>query len=332
MISRRILGGRVACAFLCAGVIAVSAAASHAAGAQTHFGSAAEAVQQLVDSLRSGDTTAMLRVLGTKGERLITSGDPVADARTAERFVTAYDEAHAILNDGETKATLQVGKTNWPLPIPLVKEDKGWRFDTAAGEQEVLNRRIGRNEHAAIQASLAYVDAQREYYLRNPQGSPLLHYASRLQSSADQRDGLHWEASAGEEPSPLGEEFARARAEGYRLGTTTPAPFHGYYYRILTAQGPDAQGGAYAYVAQDKMIGGFALVAYPARYGVSGVMTFIVNHDGVVFQRDLGPNTAATAKAMKQFNPDTKWTRVEDAEESASASPSHSDESRPKLE
>jgi hypothetical protein len=300
----------------------MSVPARGAAVTQTHFGSAEEAAQGLVESLRSGDKASMLRVLGTKGERLITSGDSVADTNAAERFVAAYDEAHSVQNDGETKATLQVGKTSWPLPIPLIKESKGWRFDTAAGEQEVLNRRIGRNEHGAIQASLAYVDAQREYYLRNPQGAPLLHYASRLQSTAGQRDGLYWQAPPGEDPSPLGEEFARARAEGYKLGTTTPSPFHGYYYRILTAQGPDAQGGAYDYVAQDKMIGGFALVAYPARYGVSGVMTFIVNHDGVVFERDLGPNTAATAKSMKQFNPDAKWTRAELSEESASASPS----------
>lgn len=311
---------RVACMLFCTAVIAASAPARAAVVAQAHFGSPQEAADRLVQSLRSGDKKAMLGVLGTKGERLITSGDSVADARAAERFVAAYDEAHSVLNDSETKATLQVGKTNWPLPIPLIKEDKGWRFDTAAGAEEILNRRIGNNEHAAIQASLAYVDAQREYYLRNPQRSALLHYAARLQSGAGQRDGLYWETSAGEEPSPLGEGFARARAEGYKLGTAVPSPFHGYYYRILTAQGPDAQGGAYDYVAQDQMIGGFALVAYPARYGVSGVMSFIVNHDGVVFEQDLGPSTVATAKSMKRFNPDAKWTRVENADSAAAAS------------
>ena len=311
--SRRI--SRFACAFLCATAMAAPARAAKVG--QVHFESAEAAATGLVESLRSGDQTAVLRVLGPQGQRVISSGDPVADARAAERFVAAYDEAHSLLSQSDTKATLQVGKTNWPLPIPLLKEKKGWRFDTVAGEEEIVNRRIGRNEHAAIQASLAYVDAQREYYLRNPQGAALLRYASRVQSSKGQRDGLYWEATPGEDPSPLGEEFARAHAEGYELGKRTDSPFHGYYYRIVTAQGPDAPGGAYDYVAQGHMIGGFALVAYPARYDVSGVTTFIVNHDGVVFQQDLGPNTARIATAMKTFNPDTKWTRVEVGDDSA---------------
>ena len=210
--------------------------------------------------------------------------------------------------DGDT--VLQVGADDWPFPIPLVKSDGGWRFDTAAGKDEILDRRIGANELSAIQACLAYVDAQREYYQRNPDHASLLHYAQKLASTPGKRDGLYCDTKPGEEESPLGTHFARAWANGY-AAPGKGAPYHGYYFRLLTAQGPDAAGGAYDYLAHGELIGGFALVGYPAKWDNSGVMTFPVNHDGVVFENDLGPDTAAAAKAIKTFNPDDTWKRVD---------------------
>jgi len=289
-------------------------APAHAAKVgEQHFASAQEAAQALVDGLKASDKKAVLGVLGPAGERLISSGDPVADTNASASFVQDYDEAHSLVNTNDTTATLQIGKADWPFPIPLIKEEAGWRFDTAAGAQEIINRRIGRNELSAIQVCLAYVDAQREYYTRNPEGSALLHYAQKIPSTQGKRDGLYWKTAAGEEQSPLGEFVGKAQAEGYARGKGgKPVPHHGYYYRILTAQGPDAPGGAYDYVAHGKMIGGFALLAYPATYDSSGVMTFMVNHGGVVFQKDLGPKTTAIASATKTFNPDGSWKRVEE--------------------
>jgi hypothetical protein len=235
----------------------------------------------------------------------------VADRHDREFVVQAYEEGHGLVMSGETKAVLEVGTDHWPFPIPLVKREAGWSFDTQAGKEEILNRRIGNNELAAIEVGRAYVDAQREYYLRNPTHSALFHYAQKFLSAKGQRDGLYWATKEGEELSPLGPRVAGARGEGYSRGKGgKPVAYHGYYYRILKAQGPDAPGGAYDYVVHGKMIGGFALVAYPASWANSGVMTFIVNHDGIVYQKDLGPDTAALAGAMRQFNPDGTWQRV----------------------
>jgi Protein of unknown function (DUF2950) len=257
---------------------------------------------------KAGDVKAMLDVFGPAARPLITSGDPVMDRHDRERLAHAYEESRSLVMSGETKAVLQVGNDDWPFPIPLVKEEIGWHFDTQAGKEEILNRRIGRNELAAIEVCRAYVDAQREYYLRNPQGDALLQYAQQFASTEGSRDGLHWAAEPGEGASPLGPLIANARGEGYQKGGGgKPVPYHGYYYRLLKAQGPDAPGGAYDYVVSGKMLGGFALVAYPASWGNSGVMTFIVNHDGVLYQKDLGTNTAAVARAMTQFNPDNTW-------------------------
>jgi len=223
-----------------------------------------------------------------------------------ERFVRAYGEANRIARQGDAKAVLMVGKDEWPLPIPIVKVGAGWRFDTKEGKEEILNRRIGRNELSAMQAVLAYVDAQREYYLRNPQGDKLLHYAQKFTSSPGKRDGLYFPTKAGEKPSPLGPLYASAKAEGYAKGDDA---YHGYHYRIIRGQGASAPGGAYDYVVQGRMIGGFALVAWPASYGNSGVMTFIVNHDGLVYEKDLGQDTAAAVKKITRFNPDKSWKR-----------------------
>ncbi len=277
---------------------------------QRRFASLEAATSALVDAIRTGDRKAMLAIFGEEGKGIVWSGDEVSDRRARERFVAAYDEKHR-LDGGGGKVVLVVGRDDFPFPIPIVPDGPSWRFDTAAGKEEILNRRIGQNELNTIQVCLAYVDAQREYYARDPDGDALLQYAQKFASSPGRRDGLYWPTSPGEPASPLGPFVARARGEGYsKRSPNVPVPYWGYYYRILTAQGKDAPGGAYDYLAHGRLIGGFALVAYPAQYGVSGVMTFMVNHDGVVYQKDLGPNSAAIARAMRQFNPDSTWKKV----------------------
>ena len=285
---------------------------------QKHFASPEEAAQALVVAAKANDKAALLAILGSDAEGIVESGDPVADREAAERFVTAYETKHVLAKAGDAIAVLEVGADRWPLPIPLVKDASGWRFDGEAGETEIVARRIGRNELSAIQACLAFVDAEREYYERNPEKSGLLHYARRFTSSAGKRDGLYYPTEEDEEPSPLGPLFDAANVEGYALGKGgPPAPYHGYRYRILEGQGPKAPGGAYGYVVGDKMVGGYALVAYPASYGVSGIMTFLVNHDGVVYQKDLGPETEAKAKAMTVFDLDADTERVPDQDEAS---------------
>ena len=255
-----------------------------AAAMQKHFASAEDGVQALITAAKAGDLKSMLDVLGAAAQPLVTSRDPVVDRNDREHLANAYEESHSLVMSNDRKAVLQVGKDDWPLPIPLVKDADGWRFDTRAGQEEILNRRIGRNELAVIEVRRAYVDAQREYNLRNPQGDTLLQYAQQFASTDGERDGLYWATKPGDEASPLGPLVADARGEGYRKGERgKPIPYHGYYYRILKAQGRDAPGGSYDYVVNGKMMGGFALVAYPASWGNSGVMTFIVNHDGVVY-------------------------------------------------
>jgi type II secretory pathway pseudopilin PulG len=292
-------------------IIALAGQSAHgAAPKQQEFASPEEATQMLVAALEAGDKRAMLNILGSQAKPLIDSGDPVADRDAWTRFVVAYQQAHALVKTGDAMV-LQVGSDEWPFPIPLVERDGRWHFDTEAGQQEILDRRIGRNEISAMQVALAYLDAQREYYLRNPQNAKLAQYAQRVASTPGKHDGLYWPTKDDEAPSPLGPYIARARGEGYKkAGSGAGAPYHGYYYRILTAQGADAPGGAYDYVVRGAMIGGFALVAFPAEYGNSGVMTFVVNHDGVIYEKDLGPDGAKQARAMKLFNPDATWKQV----------------------
>jgi hypothetical protein len=269
-------------------------------------------VADLVAATKRQDSAAMVAVLGPGSGPIVASGDPVADRDERARFVAGYEEANKIEKDGDAKAVLVVGKQGWPFPIPIVKDGNTWHFDAAAGREEILNRRIGYNELSVMQAMLAYVDAQFEYYLLNPRKDKLRGFARRLVSSKGARDGLYFPTKPGEPESPLGPLFAAASAEGYGLPTGTKAgPYFGYHFRILTAQGPDADGGAYSYVVNGRMLGGHALVAWPAAYGNSGVMTFIVNHDGVVYERDLGPQTDATARKMTKFDPDKGWRRVE---------------------
>jgi Protein of unknown function (DUF2950) len=277
-----------------------------AAPKQRTYTSPEEAVQGLMAAAKAGDSKAMLAILGAGGKPIIFSGDAVADRNGRERFVRSYEEANKIERVSEAKAILATGKDGWPFPVPIVKGTTGWRFDAKAGQEEIVNRRIGRNELAAMQVLQAYVDAQREYYARNPQGDKLLQYAQRVVSSQGKRDGLYFSTKAGEKLSPLGPGVDKAKAEGYSKGDSG---YHGYHYRILKGQGPDAPGGAYDYVAQGRMIGGFAMVAWPVSYGNSGVMTFLVNHEGVVFEKDLGPDTAAAVQKITRFNPDKSWKR-----------------------
>ena len=277
---------------------------------QRRFASLDEAAQALVNAARAGDRKAMLAILGEDGKGLISSGDEVADRNAGARFVAEYDAKHQF-EGGGGKVVLVVGRDDFPFPIPLVPDGPSWRFDTAAGREEIINRRIGQNELYAIQTCLAYVDAQREYYALDPDRDAALHYAQKITSSPGKRDGLYWPTKAGEASSPLGPLVARARAEGYSRRADGPVAYWGYYYRILTAQGKDAPGGAYGYLAHGRLMGGFALVAFPATYGVSGVMTFIVNQDGLVYQKNLGSNTTAIARAMREFNPDSTWKKVE---------------------
>ena len=285
----------------------------HAAEAQQKsFSSPEDAAKALIAAAKAGDAKAVAGILGPGSRAIVQSGDAIADRAAREQFVKSYEEANKLAKSGDAKAILSVGKDDWPFPIPIVKDAAGWRFDTKEGKEEILSRRIGRNELSAIQAVLAYVDAQREYYLRNPQNDKLLHYAQKIISAQGKRDGLYYPVKSGEQASPLGPLFAGAKTVGYEKGKDAsgkPVPYHGYYYRILNRQGPDAPGGAYDYVAQGRMIGGFALVAHPASYGNSGVMTFLVSHDGVVYEKDLGPETIAVAQKITQFNPDKSWKR-----------------------
>ena len=283
--------------------------ASTQAAKSRSFATPELAMQALAAAVKAGDMKALRALLGTRAEAILDSGDPVEDKASRERFTAAYEAAHKIDEKG-AKAWIVVGKDEWPLPIPLLKYGSAWYFDARQGKEELLNRRIGRNELYTIQSVLAYVDAQQEYYQRNPQKDKLLQYAQKFISSPNKHDGLYFPTKAGEKPSPLGPLFDARRAAGYVDDAGgKPAPYHGYYYRVLKGQGPKAAGGAYDYVVNGKMIGGFGVVAYPATYGNSGVMTFMVNQDGVVYEKNLGPNTAALAQKINRFNPDETWTR-----------------------
>lgn len=292
------------------GLIFAFIISSTPASAQKMFSSPEEAVKAAIAAARSNNDKELLAIFGAQAKEILFSGDPVADKQRRAEFVAAYDQANRLSTDGEDRILI-AGKQDWPFPIPIVKKGQSWMFDTEQGKQEVLNRRIGGNELFTIQTMLAIVDAEREYAMKDRDRNGLLEYAQKFLSDPGKKNGLYWEAKAGEPESPLGPIMVQARSQGYGAKiTTAPGPYHGYNYRILTAQGKDAPGGAYSYLVKGKMIGGFAVVAYPAEYGNSGIMTFIVNYDGKVFQKNLGPNTAAAAKSMKEYNPDKTWTEV----------------------
>lgn len=277
---------------------------------QLTFASPDAAVRAMVEALNSNDPKALEAIFGPGSRDLITSGDPVADLAARERFLKLYGEKNRLEQTAD-EAVLSIGNEDWPFPIPMVKEDALWRFDAEAGSEEILARRIGRNELSAIQVCLAYVDAQREYALKDRDADGLLQYAQKFRSDKGMKNGLYWDVKEGEKQSPLGPLVAAAQEEGYsgKASGDKPVPYNGYYYRILKGQGKDAVGGAYDYVVKGKMIGGFALVAYPAKYASSGIMTFIVNQDGVVYQKDLGRSTEKAAQAMELFNPDSTWKK-----------------------
>ena len=299
---------------LTAAVLAFAMAS--AANAQQSFKTPEEAVDALVSAAKAHDRKGVLTVLGAGAADIVSSGDEVADRSDRDRVLEAYDAKHQLVMEGADKAVLVLGNQDWPFPIPLVRKDGTWRFDTAAGREEILFRRVGRNELAAIQAILAYVDAQHEYAEKGVGGNGV--YAQRIVSRPGTKDGLYWPAQTDEDDSPLGEFAASAAAEGYRAGQQR-IPYHGYYYKVLTRQGPNASGGALDYVVRGKMIGGFALVAYPAQYDNSGIMTFLVNHQGTIYEKDLGPQTAAIAGGMTAFNPDSTWQRVSEADQASNA-------------
>jgi len=270
---------------------------------QKTFASPEAAMNAFGDAVATNDEEAMKTLLGADYHRLI----PPAGAEIRYRFLAAWARSHAVRQEGDAKALMAVGNEGWTLPIPIVKTAQGWQFDTRAGADEIRVRRIGRNERAVMKVMLAIYDAQKEYARKDHNGDGVLEYAARFASSSGRKDGLYWQTGAGEDPSPLG--FAVASAQS--AGAAGRAGYYGYRYKLLTGQGKNAPGGAYDYAVRGRMIGGFAVVAWPARYGDTGVMTFMVSHDGVVYEKDLGPGTAASAGAMRRFDPDSSWRKAE---------------------
>jgi len=304
-------------ALVVAVMISVFAGIAADAGArqkQKGFPSAEEAVKAFMEAIKSNNDKEVMSIFGPGAKALIYSGDPVSDKQRRETFISDYDKKNSLVQEGG-KMVLIVGEKDWPFPIPLVKKGEQWFYDTKAGKEEILNRRIGENELDTIQTMLAIVDAQREYAIKDRDNNALLEYAQKFRSDPGKKNGLYWETKEEEEPSPLGDLVAKARAAGYsgqKANKERHVPYHGYYYRMLKAQGKNAPDGAYDYVVNGHMIGGFAVVAFPAKYGNSGVMTFIVNHDGVVYQKDLGKNTTKIAEAMEKFDPDPTWSKVKE--------------------
>ena len=289
------------------------AASAPAGTAAQRYPTPDEAAKALLDAARSGDQNQIASLFGSRGAELLSSGDEVADKSNRETFAAMAQEKMSVEKTGEDRAAVHVGKTDWSFPIPLVKDGDSWRFDAEQGREEIINRRIGRNELGALGVINGYLEAQFEYANADRNGDGIAEYAQKLRSRPGKFDGLFWEAEPGQPESPLGPLVAEARAQGYAVKGTEerPTPYHGYYYRILTRQGGAAPGGKYDYIINGHMIAGFGLVAFPADYGSSGIMTFIVNHQGRIYQKDLGPKTDEIATAMKEFNPGAGWEPVE---------------------
>jgi hypothetical protein len=277
---------------------------------QKTFSSAEEAISALFTAAQNNDEKAMLGVFGPDGKQIVSSGDNAEDAENRATFVQRYQEMHRLVKEPNGTTTLYIGAKNWPTPIPLVNKGSVWYFDTDAGKKEILYRRVGRNEMSAIRVCEELVAAQKEYRFTRQQDM----YAQKIASDEGNNNGLYWKAGHGLPESPVGPLVASAAVEG----NTPPTPYRGYYYRILTGQGKNAAGGAKSYIVNGKMTAGFAFVAYPAEYRSSGVMTFIVSADGVVYQKDLGKKTDVLAKTMKEYNSDSSWKKaVEQQEETA---------------
>ncbi len=291
--------------------LALGSLAAGATDTPQHFKGPGAALDALLAAVQAGDAAAFDAIFGPGSEDLRSSGDPVADKAMRDRFLDAAQKHAGLEFVSPDRVLLSFGDDDWPFPIPLVKSEKGWTFDTAAGKDEIINRRIGRNELYAIAVVHGIVDAQEEYAATDPTGSGIRQYAQRILSSPGQRDGLYWKSDAND--SPLGELVALAVLEGYGgVDTSKPNPYHGYYFRLLKEQGKHAPGGAKSYLENGKLTGGFAVVAWPAEYGNSGVKTFVVNQRDLVFEKDLGADTEKIAKAMTAYDPDDSWDPVED--------------------
>lgn len=279
---------------------------------QEKFSSTAEASKVLVAAVEANDEASLLKILGPEAKDLISSGDPVEDRDNRQEFVEKYKQMHRLVIEPDGTTTLYIGAENWPTPIPLVHKGDVWYFDTPAGKQEILYRRVGKNELAVIQVCRELVDAEKEYYAQPHDGDSGQQYAEKLISDPAKHNGLYWETSAGETESPIGPLIASATVQGYTSEEMKkPEPFEGYYFRILTAQGPGAPGGAHSYIAAGKMTRGFAFLAYPAEYRSTGVMTFIVDQDGIVYEKDLGSRTAAIAKSLTRYDRNATWRKAD---------------------
>jgi len=288
-----------------------SLAASSGKG-QKSFSSAEDAATALAAAVKNGNKSEVISILGPGSAEIVSSGDKVTDKEGIERFKRLYEEKHLIESAAGNKSILVLGNDDFPFPVPLVKKGNKWRFDARAGREEILNRRIGRNELEVINVMLTYVEAQREYASKDRDSDAVLEFAQKFRSTPGKKDGLYWEAKDGVEMSPLGSLVAKADSEGYAKSKGgNNSPYWGYLFKILKAQGDYAEGGAFDYVVNGRMILGFALVAYPVEYGNSGIMTFVVNQNGIVYQKDLGRNTGIIAAAMKSYNPDKSWKKVE---------------------
>jgi hypothetical protein len=300
-------------AMLAAMVFGVGIAAGAPSKAQRTFASPDEAVKALVEAAKGDNTDAIIQMFGASSREWLLSGDDALDAQARQRFVAAYEQKSAIAMEGNDKAVLSVGDDDFPFPFPLVQKSGRWWFDAAAGKDELLNRWVGRDELNTIQVLHAIVDAQREYAALNSGPGQVPQYAQKFRSSPGKKDGLYWEVAAGENESPLGPLVAGAVRAGYHAGkaNAAPVPYQGYYFRILTGQGQHAPGGTYDYVVKGKMMGGFAVIAYPGKYAVSGVKTFLVNQDDVVYEADLGPRTQQIAEKTEKFDPGQGWNKVE---------------------
>ena len=276
---------------------------------QQTFATPESAVEALVAANRSSQAVQLLHILGPHSAKLIFSGDFVADKNGRKKFVEAYDAAHKLEHQGEDRCILVVGAEAWPLPIPIIRKGSVWRFDTAAGEQEILNRRIGRNELSVIQVCRAYVEAQREFAEKNRHAGGRLEYARRLHSTRGKHDGLYWQTKPGEEASPLGPLIAAAEVEGYGARAVQEnEPYHGYLYKIINSRSDKESSDARKSTVTNQMASsGYALIAFPAKFGDSGIMTFIINQDGIVYEKNFGPDTAKIARKITQYHPDSTW-------------------------